>query len=232
MLSAVPVIPVAAVLSVSACSASPSSGFRFFTAHEGAVVEDATARIAPGPDDDPAEKGHPGAREAGVVYYIDTMLSALNGTAPEVFAGGPWSDRHTSGPDMMAAFTGLDPVSRIAWRKRITGWQKQYHQGVATLDKLAGGDYTKVPRNDQDKYLAKPAASSFLELLFEHTIEGLYANPEYGGNRGQVGWRDIGYPGDSQPRGYTADEVTRSDGPDPVDKTAIVAEVLKFLGAL
>jgi hypothetical protein len=232
VISAMPVIPVAAVLGVSACSSPPSTGFRFFTAHEGAVVEDATARIAPGPDDDPAEKGHPGAREAGVVHYIDTMLSALNGPAPEVFAGGPWSNRHTSGPDMMAAFIGLDPVSQIAWRKRITGWQQQYRQGVATLDTLAGGDYTTVSKAHQDKYLAKPAASSFLGLLFEHTIEGLYANPEYGGNRGKVGWQDIGYPGDSQPRGYTADEVTRSDGPDPVDRTAIVAEVLKFLGAI
>src|SRR5581483_10780389 len=204
--------PVAAVLGagagvgvgVTACSAPPPSGFRFFTAHEGAVVEDATARIAPGPADDPAEKGHPGAREAGVVHYIDTLLSVLDTKAtPEVFAGGPWSSRHTSGPDMMASFI-----------------------------KLAGGDYTAVSKTQQDKYLAKPAASDFLSLLFEHTIEGLYANPEYGGNRGQQGWKDIGYPGDSQPRGYTADEVTRSDGPDPVGKTAIVAEALKFLGAI
>ena len=38
--------------------------FRFFTGHQAAVVEAATARIAPGPLDDPAEAGHPGAREA------------------------------------------------------------------------------------------------------------------------------------------------------------------------
>jgi gluconate 2-dehydrogenase gamma chain len=236
VISAMPVIPVAAVLGVSACSSPRPSGFRFFTAHEGAVVEDATARIAPGPDDDPAEQGHPGAREAGVVHYIDAMLSMLDGPAgpktPGVFAGGPWSSRHTSGPDMMASFIALDPVSLIAWRKRIGGWQQRYRQGVATLDKLAGGDYTAAAKADQDKYLAKPAASSFLNLLFEHTIEGLYANPEYGGNRGEAGWKDIGYPGDSQPRGYTDDEVTRSDGPDPVDKTPIVAEALKFLGAI
>jgi len=241
VISALPVIPVAAVLGagagvgvgVTACSAPPPSGFRFFTAHEGAVVEDATARIAPGPADDPAEKGHPGAREAGVVHYIDTLLSVLDTKAtPEVFAGGPWSSRHTSGPDMMASFIKLDPVTEIAWRKRIAGWQRRYRQGVANLDKLAGGDYTAVSKTQQDKYLAKPAASDFLSLLFEHTIEGLYANPEYGGNRGQQGWKDIGYPGDSQPRGYTADEVTRSDGPDPVGKTAIVAEALKFLGAI
>ena len=41
------------------------------------MVEDATARIAPGPRDDPAEEGHPGAREADVTGYIDAMLGAL-----------------------------------------------------------------------------------------------------------------------------------------------------------
>ena len=74
--------------------------------------------------------------------------------------------------------------------------------------------------------------STFAALLFEHTIEGLYAAPEYGGNRGLAGWKDISFPGDIQPRGYTSDEVERSDGPDPVTNTGIVADVLKFLGAV
>jgi Gluconate 2-dehydrogenase subunit 3 len=68
--------------------------------------------------------------------------------------------------------------------------------------------------------------------MFEHTIEALYANPEYGGNRGLAGWRDIGFPGDIEPRGYPPEEVESSDGRDPVADTGIVADVLKFLGAL
>ncbi len=199
------------------------------------MVEAATARIAPGPADDPAEAGHPGAREADVTGYIDSMLGALGSlddAAPLVFAGGPWSNRHTSGPDLMAHFLALDPVARIAWRRRLTGWQQQYRQGIATLDKLAGGDFTKASGAKQDKILVMSAVSSFMPLLFEHTIEGLYAAPEYGGNRDLAGWKEIGFPGDIQPRGYTADEVSRSDGHDPVDNTGIVADVLKLLGSL
>ena len=109
---------------------------------------------------------------------------------------------------------------------------RQYRAGIASLDKLAGGDFTKVSAAKQDTILAKASDSTFLSLLFEHTIEGLYSNPEYGGNRNLAGWTDIKYPGDSQPRGYTADEVSRSDGPDPVDKSPIVTEALKFLGAV
>jgi gluconate 2-dehydrogenase gamma chain len=112
------------------------------------------------------------------------------------------------------------------------GLAGQYADGITTLDKLAGGDFTKASPADQDKILASPAAGPFLSLLFEHTIEGMYSVPEYGGNRGLAGWKDIGYPGDSQPRGYTGDEVERSDGRDPVERTPVVAGALKFLGAV
>jgi hypothetical protein len=238
VIGALPVaVASAAVLGTEGCTSSASQArtLRFFTADQAAVVEAATARIAPGPADDPAEAGHPGAREADVTGYIDSMLGALgslDGAAPLVFAGGPWSNRHTSGPDLMAHFVALDPVAQIAWRRRLTGWQQQYRQGIATLDKLAGGDFTTASHAKQDKILVMSAVSSFMSLLFEHTIEGLYAAPEYGGNRGLTGWKEIGFPGDIQPRGYTADEVSRSDGHDPVDDTGIVAEVLKLLGSL
>ena len=233
----------AAVLGAAGCTAPaarpPGAGaFRFFTAHQAAVVEAATARLAPGPADDPAEAGHPGAREAGVTGYIDRMLSALGAAGrgqppvPAIFAGGPWSNRHAPGPDLMASFIRPDPLAGIAWRKRLAGWRAQYARGVAALDALAGGDFSAAAPGHQDAVLARHEASAFTSLLFEHTIEGLYSVPEYGGNRGLAGWKDISYPGDAQPRGYTADEVERSDGRDLVDDSGIVADVLKLLGAL
>src|SRR5262249_57673521 len=89
---------------------------RFFSGHQAAVVEDATARIAPGPGDDPAEAGHPGAREAGVTGYIDAMLGALaavgavdasgggdGAPGPVIFARRPWSNRPKVGPRRLAA---------------------------------------------------------------------------------------------------------------------------------
>jgi Gluconate 2-dehydrogenase subunit 3 len=237
VIAAVPVIATT-VLAATACTSAkpkpnPEPGrHRFFTPHQAAVVEDATARIAPGPQDDPAEKGHPGAREADVTGYIDTMLAALRDDPPMIFAGGPWSNRHTSGPDLMARFTALDPIAKIAWRKRLTAWQDQYRKGINNLDKMAGGDFTKAARDQQDKILATASVSSFTSLLFQHTIEGLYASPEYGGNRGRSGWKEIGFPGDIQPRGYTPDEVERSDGHDPVEQSPIIADVIKLLGVI
>jgi gluconate 2-dehydrogenase subunit 3-like protein len=235
-------------------------GTRFFTAHQAAVIEDATARIAPGPRDDPLEAGHPGAREAHVTAYIDTMLSALDAGAgdaiPRIFATGPRSagprsagprsagprstGPRSTGPESKgstrpaegrtASFAPLDPVRQIAWRSRLTRWQDQYRQGIQALDQLAGGDFTSATPQRQDEILATQA--QFTALLFEHTIEGLYASPAYGGNRDLAGWREIGFPGDVRPHGYTAAEVERSDGHDPVDSTGIVADVLDILRAL
>ena len=73
----------------SSKSAPAARVLRFFTSHQAAVVQDATARIAPGPHDDPAEAGHPGAREADVTGYIDTMLGALQGDNPPDLRGRP-----------------------------------------------------------------------------------------------------------------------------------------------
>ena len=180
--------------------------------------------------------------------YIDAMLAALaaleaadegdasdGGKAapvPVIFAGGPWSDRHAPGPGPMASFIAPDPVSRIAWRKRLGDWRQQYIQGISLLDTLAGGDFTKAAPADQDEILGRPEASTFLSLLFEHTIEGMYSNPEYGGNRGLAGWKDIGFPGDIQPLGYTSAEVERCDGRDRADDASVVADVLKYLESL
>jgi GMC oxidoreductase len=79
VISAIPVaVTSTLILGVDGCTSRPAqeTAARFFTSHETAVVEEATARIAPGPTDDPAEAGHPGVREAGVVNYIDNVYVA------------------------------------------------------------------------------------------------------------------------------------------------------------
>ena len=67
--------------------------------------------------------------------YIDRMLGMFSGLGDAgvfgslrpVFAGGPWSNRHASGPDLMASFIALDPVRTIAWRRRLSGWHNENH---------------------------------------------------------------------------------------------------------
>jgi hypothetical protein len=219
--------------------APTSSGPRALTDHEHAVIEAASARLIPGPHDDPAEAGHPGAREAGVADYIDGLLGAMRDQTPRVYAGGPFSDRAGAEHNDMATFLPLGPAATTAWRTRIAGLIAAYQAGVAALDRAAGGDFTKAATARQDAALAAnpnvadlPSGNDgFTDLLFQHAIEGCYAVPEYGGNTGLVGWKEIGFPGDRQPKGFTADEVSRSDGPDPLEPTGIVADVLDLITA-
>jgi len=68
-----------------------------------------------------------------------------------------------------------------------------------------------------------------MTLLFTHAIEGMYSAPEYGGNADLVGWQEIAWPGDRQPRGYSDSQVTLSDGPDLYTPKGIGAQLLGLL---
>jgi gluconate 2-dehydrogenase gamma chain len=205
--------------------AQATGPFRFFTAHQADVVREATARLIPGPTDDPAEAGHPGAREANVVRYIDTLLAAFTFGPPKIYAGGPFSVRAGGRRNDMARFVAPRGIRARAWRKRVAGLRRAYRSGVSMLDSQAGGDFAGLPGEAQDLILASSDAAAFRDILFTHAIEGMYAVPEYGGNAGLVGWRDISFPGDTQPRGFTPAQVAESDGPDPVVPDALVEAV-------
>ncbi|HVW81885.1 MAG TPA: gluconate 2-dehydrogenase subunit 3 family protein [Mycobacteriales bacterium] len=216
---------VPSLLAESRAAAAGKNGYRFFTAHEAAVIDAATRRIAPGPEDDILETGHPGAHECDVVRYIDTMLAMFEFSTPKIFAGGPWSNRHTKGPDYMKKFVKPDRAQAQAWRGRVKELQRTYRTGIKSLDAHAGGDFTKIAAPQQDLILAKQAVAPFTTVMFGHTIEGMYCNPEYGGNKDLAGWKEISYPGDIQPRGYTAAEMQKIDV-DIVDPTGIVSMLL------
>jgi hypothetical protein len=211
---------------VEAALAAPGP-LRFLDEHEAAVVVEATARLIPGPSDEPSEAGHPGAREAGVVQYVDVMLSAFDDDPPRIYAGGAWSDRHGGSENLMASFVPLSPAEERAWRERIESLRRRYVAGIAALDRSAGGDFAVVARERKDEILASKRHAAFRRLLFEHAIEGMYAIPEYGGNRGLAGWTEIGYAGDVAPLGWPAEKVTgpQADAAPPGSKLPFPAGV-------
>jgi len=40
-----------------------------------------------------------------------------------------------------------------------------------------------------------PTAEAFFNTVRTHTIEGMFADPVYGGNKDFAGWRLVGFPG-------------------------------------
>ena len=181
---------------------------RYLDDSQRAVLEAACARLIPTDDD-------PGATEAGVVDYIDGLLGAFLVDPPRIWAGGPFSGR-AGGPAGFATFHRPSRLEELAWRARIegsrgmperevngpvVGYQERYRDGLAAL----GADFARCPPEEQDARLQ--ADAGFCALLYEHACEGMYAAPEYGGNRDLAGWRYIGYGGDVQPAGHPDERV-------------------------
>jgi hypothetical protein len=197
-------------------------------------------RFIPGPPDDP----DPGAREAGAADYIDLLLGAFERKPVQLFAGGPFSLREEGGHNHFADFIELDALEERVWRARIegsrgiperewngpvVGWQERYRRGLELLDaaarRLGAAGFVELSAF-KVRWLLRLATGEldeFLDLAFGHTLEGMYGPPEYGGNRGRVGWSYTRWPGDHQPHNYTSEQVSEPDA----DEAEAVARALR-----
>jgi hypothetical protein len=78
-----------------------------------------------------------------------------------------------------------------------------YQGGLAAFDTAAGsGGFAALAAAKQDALLAKAeldelagVPAGFFAVLLEHTRQGMFSDPIYGGNVGFAGWDLIGYPG-------------------------------------
>jgi hypothetical protein len=97
----------------------------------------------------------------------------------------------------------------------LVGLRDHYRSGLAQLDALArteaGAAFCKLdpPAQAAMRDLARTRfpvdprrGMNFIDLVVQHTIEGAFAAPEYGGNRRTLGWDLLRVEGDSQPLGY------------------------------
>jgi gluconate 2-dehydrogenase gamma chain len=109
----------------------------------------------------------PGATEAGAVEYIKRLLAE--------------------------AYPELAPLYRAGCRALERHAKRRF-----------GAGFLKIAATEQDAVLADfeagrvpdfRGAADFFEALLNHTMEGVLGEPAYGGNRGLVGWRLVGFPG-------------------------------------
>ena len=116
----------------------------------------------------PSDELGPGAREARAAYYMDRALGGALGSSRQAYA------------------TGLAALDRYAQSSR-------------------GGAFARLSPADQDSVLVdveKGAAAGFtgssaqfFNMVLNHTHQGTFGDPYYGGNADFVGWDLIGYPG-------------------------------------
>ena len=177
-----PQMVVAATHARQAAQSGTPYTYRFLTAEEATEVDAISARIIP-TGEGPGEKT-PGAREAGVVYFIDGALMTFAAEDQKKYREGL--------PDIQAVahekFPGvqnfsaasaeqqdeiLDAISEENAPKRNRRGQRQFAEGQG-----ATGEHQ--------------AARDLFEALRIHTISGFLIEPESGGNHDGVGWKWIG----------------------------------------
>jgi len=123
-----------------------------------------------------------------------------------------------------AALSGADfNAGRLA---PVVGWRDRYRSGIADIEagstQMFSADFAALTSSQQDSVL-KATDQNFVNLITGHVLEGMFCAPEYGGNVDRIGWKLIGFDGDSQPLGYSifdAATMTYNERADKPNSTA------------
>ncbi len=155
----------------AARSATPPK-FEFFSPDQAVEIEAIAARIIPTDDT-------PGAREAGVVYFIDRGLATFAVESQKTYREGL--------PELQARVNELFPG--VA---KFSGATPEQQDEVLNSFEEHGETSQKAAKPAQRTIRPRPGAQNFFETLRQHTIAGFLIDPDYGGNRDGVGWKLIG----------------------------------------
>lgn len=139
----------------------------FFTPEEAAEVEAITARIIPADD-------LPGAREAGVVYFIDKALVTFAKDNQQIYRDGL--------PEIQSRLKQLYP--------EVKGFSAASpDQQDAVLE-----SFDQNQTSGRRPFRPSAKAPDFFETIRQHTIAGFLIAPDSDrqGNRDGVGWKVIG----------------------------------------
>jgi gluconate 2-dehydrogenase gamma chain len=184
-----------------AARSDAGDAFLFFTAPEAAFVEAALASLIP------ADELGPGAREAGVAYFIDRELAGAFGAAARSYRQGPWPE----GTPEQGFQSRLTPkeIYRVAIAETDAYCRAQYGK---PFDALGAPQREEVLTGLESGAIALASVSArmFFGLLWSNAQEGFFADPMYGGNRDKAGWALVGFPGVAA---SYIDEITRHNVP-------------------
>jgi gluconate 2-dehydrogenase gamma chain len=150
----------------AATSAVRREAYENLTAVEADTLEAIVARLIP------TDANGPGATEARAVHYIDRALGGALASSRQAYSAG---------------FAAFDRYCRMT----------------------RGASFVELSTTDQDSVLIDVESGSatgsgagfsgssaqFFGMVLNHTRQGTFGDPYYGGNANYVGWDLIGYPG-------------------------------------
>ena len=126
----------------------------------------------------PGAPGKPGAKDAGVANYIDLALAGAYADQGDMYRRGLQALDAYCNAMFKDAFVYLKPA--------------QQDEVITAMEAGKAAGFTW------------PTGQAFFNTLRTHTMEGMFADPIYGGNKDFAGWKLVGFPG-AQPAFTTAD---------------------------
>lgn len=165
-----------------------SVALTFLNDAEARTVEAIAERVIPG------DEQNPGATTAGVVYYIDRSLAGVSSDLQPVYRRGLRILTQWCRSRYGRVFTELEADDQDFVVRTFLG--PEVGGGTSGLQ-FSPAD--EEPRGDE------PLLGRLFTIIREHTVEGFFCDPVYGGNRAAVGWKLVGFPGAYW--GYTAQQM-------------------------
>lgn len=142
----------------------------------------------------PRDAAGPGATDAHVVNYIDGRLTSPWGVGAKTYRQGPYAVAADNGHGWQLAMTPRD-VYKDALLALDAYCARQYSKSFDALTAQQQDDTLHaLEQGKVDTFVVVPAAT-FFAMFRQNVVEGLFADPLYGGNNNLIGWRWIGFPG-------------------------------------
>ena len=116
----------------------------------------------------PSDEHGPGAKEARAAVYIDRALGSALASSRQAYAAGLAALDRYAQSSRGAAFAQLSPVDQDSV--------------LIDLETGAATGFTG-------------SSAAFFNMVLNHTHQGTFGDPYYGGNANFVGWDLVGYPG-------------------------------------
>ena len=132
--------------------------------------------VVPGSPDDP------GAVDADCVLYVDRSLAGAYAALTPIYRAG---------------LHQLDALAETREGSRFAALALEERVGLLS-------ELSLIFFGAQEADGVSPELAEFAEQAREHVLEGLFADPLYGGNRDLIGWKLIGFPGAQW--GYSPDQ--------------------------
>jgi gluconate 2-dehydrogenase gamma chain len=181
-------LPQAAQAQTAAAAPAPANpGYEYLNTDEAAFIEAVVDHMIP------ADEYTPKGTDLGLAIYIDRALAGGWGKGDRLYMQGPWK----TGTPSQGYQLPLTPA-------------ELYRSGIAAADAAArktyGKPFEQLAAPQREEYLLSlkdgkvvfehgPPAPVFFGMLYQNVMEGMFADPIYGGNRQKAGWKMIGFPG-------------------------------------